>query len=106
MLGPSRSLPGHMTFEFEAEAIHWRGPAPFVFAPLPPDLADELRFVAKDLSYGWGCIPARVQIGATRFRTSLFPRQGGYLVPIKVLVQRAEGIAVGDRVRVRLELGA
>ena len=95
-----------MIFTFEAEAIHWRGPAPFVFAPLPPELADDLRQLAKDLSYGWGCIPARVQIGDTHFRTSLFPRQGGYLVPIKVLVQRAEGIAVGDRLRLRLELGA
>lgn len=96
-----------MTFTFEAEAILWRGPAPYVFVPLPPDLGEEIRDLARamKLSYGWGVIPATVQIGGTRFTTSLFPRQGSYLVPIKVRVQRAEGIAVGDRLRLRLELG-
>lgn len=95
-----------MNFTFEGEAIHWRGPAPYVFVPLPPEMAAELQDLDRQLklSYGWGVIPATVQIGGTRFRTALFPRQGSYLVPIKVLVQRAEGVAVGDRLQLRLEL--
>lgn len=26
-----------MILEFEGEAISWRGPAPFVFVPVPPE---------------------------------------------------------------------
>ena len=34
--------------------------------------------------------------------TSLFPKDGGYVVPLKDAVRRPEGLAVGDVVRVRL----
>ena len=40
------------------------------------------------------------RIGATEFTTSLFPREGGYLVPVKVAVQRSEDVSLGDRVDV------
>jgi len=93
-----------MDFEFEAAAISWRGPAPFVFVPVPPEISDEIKAVSKAITYGWGVIPATVRIGGTTFTTSLFPRQGIYLVPIKVRVQRAERVDIGDLVRVRLEL--
>ncbi len=45
-----------------------------------------------------------MKIGATEYTTSLFPKNGGYLVPVKVVVQKAEGVKVGDVVNVRLEL--
>jgi hypothetical protein len=89
---------------FPACLIEWRGPAPFVFAPIPDDLTPEVRFAAHAASYGWGCVPVTAKIGATSFTTSLFPRDGGYLLPIKVAVQRAEGIGVGDKVAVTMEV--
>ena len=46
-----------------------------------------------------------VRVGATDFTTSLFPRDGGYLVPVKVAVQRAEGIGRGDRIKVLMRVG-
>lgn len=33
------------------------------------------------------------------------PRDGGYLVPVKTAVQRAEGVVVGDVVQVSLSVG-
>jgi hypothetical protein len=93
-----------MDFAFEAAAISWRGPAPFVFVPVPPEISDEIRSVSKAITYGWGVIPATVRIGQTTFTTSLFPRQGIYLVPVKVQVQRAERVGIGDLVRVQLEI--
>ena len=93
-----------MVFEFEAEAISWRGPAPFVFVPVPPEISDEIKSVSKAITYGWGVIPVTARIGGTTFTTSLFPRQGIYLVPVKVLVQKAEQVDIGDLVRVRLEI--
>lgn len=41
-------------FGFEAEVVHWRGPSPYFFAPLPPDAAAEVRRLARAASYGWG----------------------------------------------------
>lgn len=93
-----------MVMEFEGEAIWWRGPAPFVFVPVPPDLASDIKAVSAHLTYGWGVIPATVQIGNTEYTTSLFPKNGGYLVPVKAKVQQAENVKVGDCVRVRLTL--
>ena len=89
---------------FSARLVEWRGPAPFVFAPIPAELTGEIRFAAHEASYGWGCVPVSATIGATAFTTSLFPRDSGYLLPVKVAVQRAEGIGVGDEVTVTLEI--
>ncbi|WP_110207324.1 DUF1905 domain-containing protein [Nocardioides daejeonensis] len=94
-----------MEFEFTAEAFEWRGPAPYLFVALPEEDAADLREVAAELTYGWGVIPVRARIGETEFTTSLFPKDGGYLLGIKVAVQRAEGVAEGDRVDVALTAG-
>ena len=94
-----------MEFDFEAEIIEWRGPAPYLFAALPAEQADELSLAATDLSYGWGCVPATGRIGDTEFTTSLFPRNGGYLMPVKTAVQRAEDVGLGDVIHVRLRVG-
>ncbi len=94
-----------MEFEFEGTVIEWRGPAPFYFVPVPQDLSDQIRALAKTLSYGWGVIPVSGTIGHTSFTTSLFPKDGLYLVPIKVVVQRAEGIELGHSVSVTMTLG-
>ena len=51
------------------------------------------------LTYGWGVIPARVVVGDTEWTTSLFPKDGRYLVPLKDRIRKAEGIELGDRGR-------
>jgi hypothetical protein len=47
-------------------------------------------------------IPVRARIGATEWQTSLFPKDGLYVVPLKDAVRRAEGLDEGDTVTVRL----
>ncbi len=95
-----------MVLEFTEEAIGWHGPAPFVFVPVPVDLSAEIKAISAYVTYGWGVIPVKVQIGDTEFSTSLFPRNGIYLVPVKAKVQQAENVNVGDVVNVRLEIVA
>lgn len=95
-----------MEWDFEGPIVYWRGPAPFYFIPLPEQVLDDLTPVANELTYGWGCIPASVTVGDTTFTTSLFPKDGGFMVPVKVAVRRAEGIDEGDQVAVRLSVGA
>lgn len=93
-----------MVLEFVGEVIEWRGPAPFVFVPVPGELSADIKSISAQVTYGWGVIPAVIRIGNTELKTSLFPKNGGYLVPIKVAIQRAENIAVGDSVAVRVEI--
>ncbi|MFZ4506020.1 MAG: DUF1905 domain-containing protein, partial [Microbacteriaceae bacterium] len=83
----------------------WRGPAPFHFARIPDDIAAEIKLAAPTLTYGWGVIPATVAIGATSVTTSLIPREGGYLVPLKDAIRKAEGFVIGDEITVELRLG-
>ena len=90
---------------FESEIIEWRGPAPFLFAPVPDEHIGAIRYAAMTESYGWGVVPVVATVGDTLFATSLFPRGGTYLLPVKVAVQRAEGVGLGDRIVVRMRVG-
>lgn len=87
-----------MELRFGGEVVWWRGPAPYHFVALPEPEAVRLRAVAARVTYGWGCIPATVTLGATTFTTSIFPRDGGFLVPVKSAARRAEGVDLGDDV--------
>jgi hypothetical protein len=91
---------------FRGDAFVWRGPAPFHFVAVPADLADVIKSIAPMVTYGWGVIPVRVRIGGTEVKTSLFPKDGGYLVPLKDAIRHAEGIAEGDEVELRLSIGS
>ena len=93
------------TFAFEADIIEWRGPAPFLFAAIPDEHVGAIRYAAMTTSYGWGVVPAVAIIGDTEFATSLFPREGGYLLPVTLAVQKADGVGLGDRIAVILRVG-
>ncbi|MFK5633770.1 MULTISPECIES: DUF1905 domain-containing protein [unclassified Ornithinimicrobium] len=92
--------------EFTGEVVEWRGPAPFHFVVVPPDEARWLREIAQAVTYGWGMIPVSVRIGATLFTTSLWPREGAFVVPVKDAVRAAEGVELGDVVTVGLWIRA
>ncbi len=94
-----------LTLKFSGEVIYWRGPAPFHFVSVPEPQAAKIKTEASRLTYGWGVIPATVKIGKTEFTTSLFPKNGGYLVPIKNVVRVPENIEVGDTIAITLKLG-
>lgn len=89
-------------YAVRGEVWEWRGPAPYHFVTVPPEVCEELRIVAADVTYGWGMIPVEATIGSTTWETSLWPRAGGYVVPIKDVARRAEQIELGDVVDVSL----
>lgn len=90
--------------EFVGELYYWRGPSPYHFINVPEDVCAGLRAVAEVVSYGWGMIPVRVRIDESAWETSLFPKDGGYVVPIKDVVRNAEGLVLGDTVTVELAI--
>jgi hypothetical protein len=89
---------------FHAELFEWRGPAPFYWLALPANACDYVRAEAKQATYGWGAIPVRVRIGRTEWETSLLPRDGGYVLPVKTQVRKREGVADGDTVAVAMSV--
>ena len=94
-----------MRLNFASDMFEWRGPSPFYFVRVPDEEAARIAEVASMVTYGWGVIPVTVSIGATTATTSLFPKDGGYLVPIKNALRLPEKIAVGDSVHVTLSIG-
>jgi hypothetical protein len=93
-----------MELVFRGETIYWKGPAPWYFVAVPEEESLDIEAISRDVTYGWGCIPVEAQVGRTVFETALFPKDGRYLVPVKVAVRRAERIDVGDTVDVRLTI--
>jgi Domain of unknown function (DUF1905) len=87
---------------FSGEIWFWKGPAPWYFVTVPEPECAELESAARFVTYGWGMIPVAAQIGSTRWTTSLFPKDGSYVVPLKTLVRTAEDLDEGDTVEVRL----
>ena len=96
----------YLVVEFSGEVFEWRGPAPFHFVRVPENVAEEIGEEAARISYGWGMSPGVLTLGDTRWYTSLWPKDGGYLVPLKDAVRRAEGVQVGDEVSLSMIVGA
>ena len=93
-----------MDATFSAELFEWRGPAPFYWLALPDEVCDYVQAEAAGASYGWGAIPVRVRIGGTEWETSLLPRAGGYVLPVKQHVRTQERFGEGDTVRVAMSV--
>jgi hypothetical protein len=92
-------------FAFLAAVIQWRGPAPFYFAVIPADIGEQIAERSREVSYGWGAIPVEAAINGVVFRTSLFPRDGTYLLPLKDKVRSQLGAADFAALPVTMTLG-
>lgn len=93
-----------LKFEICGTVIEWRGPAPFYFLPTPLEVTEEIETYKRELTYGWGVIPAKVTIGTTTITTSLIPRAGSFYVPLKDAIRKPNQISVGDEITLKLEL--
>jgi hypothetical protein len=100
--GATRPTGNTLEFLFAAELWYWRGPAPYHFITVPPDAARTIQSVAADVTYGWGMIPAEVRVGDSAWSTALWPKDAGYVVPIKDRYRKAERLTLGDTVAIEL----
>jgi hypothetical protein len=89
-----------------------RAPASWHFLTIEGDAAEALHTLAlmRRLEFGrkrgWGAMKVRATIGETRWGTSIFPEKdsGGWLLPVKAAVRKAEGLVAGDEVTVTVAL--
>lgn len=83
----------------------YEGKSAWHFATIPPEKADGIR---KDYIWprrGFGAIPVHVTIGATTWKTSIFPdKNKAYLLPLKKDVRRKEQIQSGDSITIELRV--
>lgn len=97
-------------FEFTATLWKWQGdgPATWRFVTLPFDVTDEIDEITTGKQAGFGSVPVKVTVGRTTWTTSVFPskEQQSFILPVKAPVRKAEGLAEGSSVSVRLELHA
>ena len=93
-----------MDIKFSGKIWFWKGPAPWFFVTVPAEQSRDLNAISGLVTYGWGVIPVHARIGKTEWKTSLFPKDGLYLVPIKASVRKRENLEEGHNVTVRLEV--
>jgi Domain of unknown function (DUF1905) len=108
------ALPTGGSWDVTAPLWLWRGKAKdgsptktaWTFLTVTGAVADSIRAAAPGRSAAWGSVYVTAQIGETVWRTSVFPSKdaGGYLLPVKASVRKAERLADGDVVSVRLRI--
>ncbi|HVZ30097.1 MAG TPA: DUF1905 domain-containing protein [Asticcacaulis sp.] len=95
-----------MRYKFRAKLWRWKGDAPasWVFVTLPDEVAFAIKCQAE--SRAWGSVSVVARVGETGWRTSLFPDKasGGYVLPVKASVRKAENLHDGDEAEVTLDL--
>jgi hypothetical protein len=88
--------------DFQGEVIFWKGPSPYHFVAIPDAECEDIAGISSLVTYGWGVVPVQATVGTRTWTTSLFPRHGRYLLPLRDDVRKPEGIEIGERVTVRL----
>ena len=74
------------------------GKAGWYFVTIPKKESAEIKARFGKQRVGWGSIPVTVTLNKTTWKTSIFPdsKSGGYLLPLKAVVRKKEGITEGD----------
>lgn len=105
-----------MAEDFTVTAPLWRwqsatGPGAWYFLTIDGEVAGDIRVAAMSGQWlerrrGFGSAKVEAVIGDTIWRTSIFPHRqsGGWLLPVKAAVRKAEGLSEGDRVTARVSL--
>jgi hypothetical protein len=102
--GTTHSYAAAMDVQFSGEVWFWKGPSPFHYVTVPTQQSADIKAVSAGVTYGWGMVPVMACIGETEWTTSLFPKDGGYVLPLKDVVRTAEDIEVGHVVNVTLSI--
>jgi hypothetical protein len=80
-------------YTFASRVWLYPGMAGWHFASIPKAESEDIQKKFADLKRGWGSFPVLATVGATTWKTSIFPdkKTGEYLLPIKADVRKKEG---------------
>lgn len=97
-----------MSYSFKAKVwIYQGGQGSWHFIGVPKELSEKIAAGQKaKVRRGWGSVRVRVLIGKTAWETSIFPDKKSrcYLLPLKAIVRKKEGIFEHDIVEVSLTI--
>ena len=76
------------------------------FLTIPKDVTLLINKKFAGLKRGWGSLPVEATLGKTIWKTSIFPdtKSRTYILPLKALVRRQEGIEAGDQTAVTITI--
>ena len=83
--------------------IEWRGPAPFYFLPVPAKESAQVKSIASSITYGWGVLYTHATIGPKTWKTTLMPKDGLYLLPLKNEIRIGLNLEMMQKIKVKLE---
>ncbi len=93
-------------FKIKSKVWLYPGMAGWHFMSVPKKEGENIkkRFGKKQRS--WGSLPVVATLGKTTWKTSIFPdkQSGSYLLPLKALVRKKEGVFSGDKVSFSIEV--
>jgi len=93
---------------FDAELWIWdaRRDDSWTFVSLPRDASEEIRDLTGGVRRGFGSVRVRVTVGASTWKTSIFPdsARGCFVLPVKRAIRQAEALDAGDKATVTVEL--
>ncbi len=93
-------------FSFEGTVWEHVGASAWFFVSVPEPITDDIDEMFGHRAAGFGSLRVEVMIGATTWKTSIFPdaKRGTFVLPIKKAVRVAEGLTEGTVASVRLEV--
>ena len=95
-------------FEYKFTATVWKYERPngWYFASVPQDQSKEIRRLHHDSEEGWGRLKSEVSINKSTWSTSIWfdTKHDCFLVPVKALVRKKEGITDGSEVQFSLKI--
>lgn len=99
-----------MRFEFDGPLWRWEARTEdWYFITMPAELGGDIAEMPR-MRRGFGAVKVEATIGATRWRTSIFPQQQvpgvgqEYVLPVKKAVRVAEKLEPGAEIHVAIEL--
>ena len=80
-------------------------PTAWYFLPISGEVAEAIRAATRGRTGGFGSVKVSATIGRTTWQTSMFASKdiGGYLLPLKAAVRKAEGLVEQAVIMVTLE---
>ena len=94
-----------MAWTFDSVVFLWREEGNYHLVRLPEAVADDIDEQVP-LKNGFGSVKVSVGIGTSRWQTSVFPskEERTYVMFIKKVIREQEGITLGDKVTVTLDV--
>lgn len=93
-----------MVFTFRAALWLWEARSSrYWMVSLPPDAADDITALPSE-PRGFGSVKVEVTLGQTVWRTSVFPSDETYMLPVKRAVLTAEGVEDGAEIELTVRV--